>query len=127
MATQTATQSLQSFIDRFNQAWQDKAFEEVSGTMDPQVVFVTPSGKEIKGKDACTATFQEFMTYTQLQSFKSEPADIHQWASTATIRYVYRIQYKVEDELFDESGIDLWVLELQGSEWKIVWRALLPV
>lgn len=127
MATQTADQALQSLIDEFNKAWQSQAFDKVNSLLHPQVVFVTPAGKEILGREACVNTFQEFMTYTNLLSFEAKPADIHSWGMTATIRYVYQIEYDVEGEKFQEGGIDVWVMQQEASGWQIVWRALLPM
>lgn len=125
MTSEEDHKAIESVISRFNAGWQSGHLEIVRALMAEEVVFVAPGlGQEIKGREACLLTLQDYAKHAQTLVFDPDQPRIHIWGDTANLIFSYSIVYQVKEKMFQEEGKEVWTLIREAGKWVIAWRAL---
>lgn len=116
-----------TFLESFNASWMKLNVEALKAMLHPEVIFVSGEriDQEIKGRDACLSSIQEFTSQAKTHSFKVLDTQVSIWQQTANLRFDYAVVYEMEEQTFEEGGAELWTLSKKEGKWKLCWRGLL--
>jgi ketosteroid isomerase-like protein len=123
MSSDSVVKDLQDFVRRLDAAWLNRRFEELEHYFHPDVVVVAPDlTTRVAGREACIASYRDFMTTARVHSFDSRPAQVDLASSTAVAVTPYEIDYELSTGRWRGTGKEVLVLERDGNDWLVVWR-----
>lgn len=127
MAPDARISELQTLVKRLNAAWLGKRFDELTAYFHPDVVVVAPDlSTRVVGRDACVASYRDFVGGATIHHFEDAPAHVDVTAAAAVAVVPYEIDYEIPSGRWRGAGKEVLVLEERGAEWLVVWRLLLP-
>jgi ketosteroid isomerase-like protein len=119
------TRSIVDLVRAVNDCWRNGWYEQLPQYFDPDVVLAIPGfAKQIVGRDALVASYQEFGEQAVIKEFEAELPTVHVRGDTAVSTAPFRIVYEKDGRKADESGTDVLVLNRCGKRWCIVWRTV---
>jgi hypothetical protein len=115
-----------SLVAAIHEDWLAERYEGLAGWLHPDVVVVPPGGAPwVEGRTAVVESYRDFNTAARIERFLASAPSVQVWGATAVAWCPVRIVYRLGEERFDESGVDLLVLSREGESWRLVWRTLL--
>ena len=118
--------AIRQLVTKINDAWLTGRVDELNECFDENIVMV-PSGFEgrAEGRDACVASFKEFIQQARVQEYTQSEPEIDVWGSAAVATFSWEIEYEMNATSFQESGRDVYVLARAEVGWKAVWRMMI--
>lgn len=118
-------EEIREIVKKINGAWRSGRPEELAAYFHEDMVIAPPglSGRA-KGRDACVASYREFIQMAKVKEYKEAEPGIDLWGSTAVATYGWEMVYELKGESYHESGWDVFVFQREGTEWRAVWRTL---
>jgi ketosteroid isomerase-like protein len=118
-------------IRRVNAAWLEgppgEIVARVAPCFAPDIVICGPNFQVVaRGRDACAASYESFVRMATVREFVAPDPEIHVTGDTAVAACPWSMTYTLNDATYTEKGHDLLVFDRHGSEWLVVWRAMLP-
>jgi len=119
-------------IRRVNAAWLDGSVEAIGATLlplfDENVAFCGPAFQVVaRGPAMCAKSFEDFVRMATVREFNAPDPTIHVAGNTATAVCPWTMTYTLNDQTYTESGHDLLVFNRSAGEWRVMWRALVPM
>jgi ketosteroid isomerase-like protein len=119
------TRSIVDLVRAVNDCWRNGWYDHLPEYFDPDVVLAVPGfAKQIVGRDALVASYQEFGEKATIKQFESELPNVHVRGDTAISTAPFRMVYEIDGRTSDEKGTDILVLGRCGKRWCIVWRTV---
>ena len=116
---------VQTILQEISASWQSGQYEKLASYFHADMVIVGPGYQEFgHGRDACVASYREFMSSSVLRAYRESDLVVRQWKTTAVATYSWEIDYEQGGRLNRERGTDLFVFERHGEQWLAVWRAI---
>lgn len=123
---QNDQEEILSLLSRINEAWLEGRTEGLNDCFHNDVVIKGPQLQEMaRGREACVKSYEDFIRLAKVREFKASEPVIDVFGAVAVASCPWKINYRMNDRDFRESGRDLLVLTHQKGEWKVVWRAVL--
>ena len=124
-------EAVRAVLERINSAWLTQEPDRIADAMAPcfheQVVFVGPGLVPIvQGKQAGVQSYVDFRRQATVHSCEIEEPVIHVVAHTAVVTSKWRIAYSLNENRYEETGQDAYVLARTSDQWQVIWRAMLP-
>ncbi len=117
--------AIQTIIENVNAAWVNKEYEPLEQMLHKDVVFTMPGfTAQVIGKEKCIEGYKQFMEAAELHDFEIDNLNITVTGNTAVAHYTYKISYTVNNEKYDEEGIDIFTLSYIDGKWLVVWRGM---
>jgi Domain of unknown function (DUF4440) len=114
-------------LTALNRAWREGRMEELRSVFHPDAVIVGPDLTPVgRGRDACIASYAQFMARATVHQFDETQVRIHVYDNAAVVGYDYRIRYDLDDVAYDERGREAILLVWQDESWQVAWRLVLP-
>lgn len=118
-------ESIQQIISTFHQAWQAGDLGPIETLLHEEVVFSSPDfGSEVKGKAACLQTFSTYFERAITRRFEAGEVSLHIWGNTAVAYAPFEVEYEVSGNNLEEEAVDLMVFQLDGEDWKLIYRGM---
>ncbi len=119
---------IDAFIKQFHDCWTKGDLIKLTSLLHDQIIFVAPDLKtEIKGKERCLQTIEDYSNNAVTKKFEVENKKIHVWDHTAMVIMDYDIEYRMKNENYKEKGTEFWTMVRENEKWKLVWRALAKI
>lgn len=126
--TGSAHDNVARVLEKLNQAWIRRRFDEMQAFLHPDVMLATPGfGERVRGSGAYIAGHRDFMEKAMIHEFVESTADVDIVADVAVVNYRYEMDYERSGKRYVSSGRDLYVLRRTGDGWLVVWRTILEV
>lgn len=120
------SEAVRETIAALTRAWLEGRFDELAGYFHPEVVVVAPGGAgRAEGREACVASYREFMTIAVVHEFVPEPPQVDAWESAAVALCPFTIAYEMGGAEYREKGTDLLVLTNEAGAWQVRWRTMI--
>jgi len=118
-------EEIREIVKKVNAAWQRGRPEELSAYFHEDMVMAPPglSGRA-KGREACVASYREFIQMAKVKEYKETEPEIDIWGNTAAATYGWEMVYELKGETYHESGWDVFVFAHDGAKWQAVWRTI---
>ncbi len=117
--------AIQSLIENLNAAWVNQEYEPLNQMLHDDVVFTMPGfTAQVLGKEKCIEGYKQFMQAAELHNFEIDNLNVTVTAQTAVAHYTYKISYTVNNERYDEEGVDIFTLSYVDGKWLVVWRGM---
>jgi hypothetical protein len=114
-------------LARITAAWTECRFDELHDCFNENVVIVSPDlNRRVEGRDACIASYRDFMSQAQVDAYHEDPPTIDIWNDTAVAAYRWTMHWSMGGQSHDESGHDIFAFARRDGKWRAVWRLLLP-
>lgn len=127
MSDDSLVSNLRALVKRLNAAWVNRRFDELTTYFHPDVVVVPPDiSTRVLGRDACVASYRDFMSSATVHAFEDAPAQIDVTGGTAVAVAPYEIDYEIPSGRWRGTGKDVLVLGKDETGWRVVWRLVLP-
>ena len=118
-------ENINQLIENINKAWLSHDLDSLNGYFHEGIVFVKPGfSGELKGREACIKSFEEFLEDSVVNLFEITGKTIDIWGTTAIAHYTYDVNYTIGDQAYDEKGRDLFVFKKEKNKWMAVWRTM---
>ena len=116
-----------SFADRMDRCWMEGRLPELAEFLADDVVFVAPGGSpRIEGVAQAIESYRQFTSEAQIKHFETRRHFVTERGDTAVIEYAWQMTW-ISGEEHNESGREVLVLAQRNQNWRVVWRAQLPV
>ena len=123
---QNDQEEILSLLSRISEAWLEGRTEGLNDCFHNDVVIKGPQLQEMaRGREACVKSYEDFIRLAKVREFKASEPVIDVFGAVAVASCTWKINYRMNDRDFRESGRDVLVLTHQEGEWKVVWRAVL--
>ena len=118
-------EEIRQIVKKINAAWQQSRLEELAAYFHEDMIMAPPglSGRA-KGRDACVASYREFIQMAKVKEYKEAEPEIDLWGNTAAATYGWEMVYELKGETYHESGWDVFVFAHDGTKWQAVWRTI---
>ncbi len=104
-------------------AWTSGQLAKLEDCFHPDVVFVAPGFEQrVVGREACIASYREFLARSNVTAFESLPPRIDLAGDTAVAVSRWRIAWEAAGERHRDQGHDVLVLTRTAEGWRVVWR-----
>ena len=115
-------------IKSVNRAWQvGEPQKELQKYFHENIVIVPPGfSQRAEGRDVCIKSYVDFLSKAKVKEFKESEPMVDVFADTAVVYYRYDITLQVDDKTSSENGHNVYVLNRNEGQWRIVWRTLVP-
>lgn len=113
-------------LDELNLAWREGRFGDLTRYFDKDVVVKGPGLREIvRGREALVQSYVDFTTKSKIQEYSESNHSIDRWGQTAVAVYDWSMSWEQKGKTEQATGQDMFVFQLQNSEWKAVLRVML--
>lgn len=117
---------VQQMLERLNQAWKSRKFEELHQYFDDNIVMLGPGLKElVRGREGLVQSYVDFMTKSQVIEYRESNHFAHDFQTSAVAGYDWSMTWTAGDKTESESGKDMFVFERRDSRWVAVLRLML--
>ena len=107
-----------------NDAWQQSDWSTLENCFHPQAVLLPPdAGDPIVGRDQILETYQEFMAAADVTEFTIDDLVCFPFSATSMVHMRFTLDYRIADEAFTDSGLEVYAIDSSGPEARIVWRS----
>jgi len=114
-----------STVKEINRAWFSARWDDLATLLDPGVIFSSPDSLgRAEGRDACIASYQEFLTQATIGWFQDHEWQVDLNGNVAVASYRFEISYEMGGTMLSEGGRDIWVLRLDEVGWTGIWRTI---
>ena len=114
---------LEAFVRRLNRSWLEGRLDDLRQYFADDVCLLPPgTAQPIMGVDAVINTYREFLAIGTLHRFELSNITTFVSGNVGVCRLDFDVDYEIESGRFVESGSEVYVLDLQGAEPKIIWR-----
>ena len=118
---------LQQFVTKLNQCWLEQRYEDLSAYFHSDVVMLLPGGATPQvGVVAMIESYRQFGSSATVHQFDTTGIEIYERGPVAMCHLHFSIDYEVESGRFQESGLDVYAIDVSGQDPRIVWRTQLP-
>ncbi len=118
---------IEGLIRSMNDAWLSGRFDDLNQYFAEDVVMVAPGGgMRMMGREAMIDSFRQYTEQATTHNFDETGLDVDVFESTAVASLRFDVDYELDGTRYQESGIDLLVLEHGDTGWLIVWRTQIP-
>src|SRR5450631_3158812 len=109
------SEAVRAVLERINSAWLTQEPDGIADRMAPcfheQVLFVGPGFVPVvQGRQAGVQSYIDFRRQATIHSCTIEEPIIHVVADTAVVTSKWRIAYSLDENRYEESGQDAYVL-----------------
>jgi uncharacterized protein (TIGR02246 family) len=112
-----------TLIDRCNDAWTAGRPADAGLLYADDAVLVAPGlADTVRGRDAITETYVQFLSAATVERFDVERRSLHTFDATAIAAYVFEIDYTMGDTAHSERGEEILLLHRRESGWQVSWR-----
>ena len=119
-------EEIRRLVKKINAAWLHGRPEELAPYFHEDMVIVPPDfRRRAKGREACVASYKDFVSQAKVREYKDSEPDIDLWGNTAVATYSWEIAYEMKKESYRESGWDVFVLVREHARWLAVWRTII--
>ena len=126
MSADTA-KTIKRILKDTNEAWSSGKPETLSAFFHDDIIIVSPDLKILgSGKGACIQSYADFLGRASDICFHAEDPDVFIFDRSAVAFYTYDISWKMEGRQFRETGKEVYVLNKQKDEWRIIMRQIQP-
>ena len=116
---------IRTIAENLNRAWMASDWDQLKEFFREKMVMVAPGLRQrLEGRAACVRSFQEFQEQAEVQSFQEADWQIDILGETAVAIYNFEIAYKLDGELYNETGHETLLFQREGDRWLVVWRTL---
>jgi ketosteroid isomerase-like protein len=114
-------------IRRLNEAWPRGDWDVVGGCFHPDVVMLLPDSDDVmQGRDAMLDSYREFFDIATLNALTIEEIIVYDYGATVVCHMRFTIDYTIDDEREDASGIEVYTLAADDDgQAQVVWRTQL--
>jgi ketosteroid isomerase-like protein len=121
----TDSDAIAKIIERINEAWRAKRYDEI-GTFVAEDVVIAPPGSpnRICGRDAYVKSYREYDATATTLEFTTDSPLVDIVADVAVAVTAFRVAYQLGQEVYHESGRDLLVFGRTSAGWRVVWRSM---
>jgi ketosteroid isomerase-like protein len=74
----------------------------------------------------CAKSFEDFVRMATVRECSLPDPQIHVVGDTATAVCPWTMTYTLNDATYTESGHDFLVFRRTGTDWRVMWRAMVP-
>jgi uncharacterized protein (TIGR02246 family) len=117
-------------IARLNEAWSTNAPPDIpdamAGLWNEDAVILAGVQQMATGREACIASYVEFVEQATLEDVKLGDPSIHVWGDTAVATSSWHMTYDLDGTRHTESGHESFALVRTDRGWEIVWRSIVP-
>ena len=118
---------IKGLIRGMNDAWRSGRFDDLHQYFAEDVVMVAPGGgMRMMGREAMIDSFRQYTEQATTHNFDETGLDVDVFEGTAVASLRFDVDYELDGTRYQESGIDLLVLEHGDTGWLIVWRTQIP-
>ena len=123
---QSDQEQIRALLREVNEAWLQGRWEVLNDCFCNDVVIKGPQLQEMgRGREACVKSYADFTRMATVREFKASEPAIDVFGTVAVASCPWKIDYRMNNQDFRESGHDLLVLTHEEGGWKVVWRAVL--
>jgi len=131
MSTEDPGADVRAVIRRITAAWLEGPASEIVARVTPcfdanAVVCGADFKVVVRGAAACAKSYEDFVRMATVREFTAPDFEVHVAGGTATAACPWTMTYTLNGETYTERGHDLLVLRRDGSDWRVMWRAMLP-
>jgi len=119
--------NIRDLLMRLNAAWTQRRFADLEPLLHPDAVFVHPGWeRRSNGREACIASYREFMEKAALSEFTTADFVVDTWGPTAVASYRFSIAWEEAGKPDRAEGQEVFALTRAREGWLILWRTLVP-
>lgn len=112
-------------IRAINAAWRFNELEALDDLLHENVVFNAPGfAAEIRGREACIASYREFVTNAEVKDYEEKDYVVDVWGKTAICRYTFVVSYELQGNSHEDTGIDAFIMSRESGAWRALWRQM---
>ena len=116
-----------SFVESLDRCWLQGRFEDLTGFLAGDVVFVAPGGKpRVEGRKQAIESYRQFMSRAQISRFQTSDYVVTRRGDAAIVEYAWQMTWVVDQVEHSDTGRDVLVLARRDGDWRVVWRTQIP-
>jgi len=117
--------AVRAALETINRAWIEGRPADMRDLLDDRVVMVQPGfNQSLAGRDACLASYQEFVSQATIDRYTPAEPFIQVWGDTAVAWFAWTMAYTIGGRTSRERGHDVFVFRRTPAGWRAVWRTL---
>ena len=119
---------IQDLLRRISNSWLNREFDALRELFHEKMVIVRPTFHErSEGRESCVQSYRTFAENAVVENYEESDHQIDICGSSAVASYHFDLTYQMGGRRFRETGRDLVVLTLEGQQWQVAWRTLIPL
>ncbi len=112
-------------IEQINDAWLNENFEPLKSLLHENMVIVDSDLQVLgEGRDVCIKSYRDFIENVEIGNFEVSDPMVKVFNQTAIVEYAFSIRYQMENESYNDTGKDVFVLTYEQKRWQAIWRMM---
>jgi len=123
MSISQSESEVRDVIERINNAWRLKHFDGLEECFKEDAVILGPNHVVYaQGRSACSDSYREFATNTDILDYAESEQVLRIWGDTAVFTFRWKIYYRRMEGPKLEEGTDQLVLCRNSGNWQVAFR-----
>ncbi len=115
---------LEQFIQDLNETWRSARYDDLYEYYHENVVMLPPgSNKPIEGIESMVESYRQFGSFGTIHGFDIADLNFYHYESVTICHMQFEVDYEIESGRFQESGLEIYVIDTSGPKPKIIWRS----
>ena len=124
---EVAAAEVRALLERIDGAWRYGRWDELGACFDDRMVIVAPGfHARVEGREACVASYREFLDHSTLIRYRSEAPTVDVWGESAVATFGWEMVWESGGAPHQRTGHDVFVCRrsAEPGSWRAVWRTM---